>query len=311
MAESLAGVTFFDGWTDPRALAAPVNSNGWEDSSFISPSGTTLYFGYTPLNHIAFSEGRVVIDGPTRPDHRGSAFDIYEAHITGGAWQISHSGVNGLDPDLHEAAIGVDRGPRTMAFIRFVDGGDIYLAARQGSTWGVPERLPAPVNSACIEDNPHLSSDGGFLYFDSNRDDAAGTSCRQTFGPEGRDIWVSESRNGSWSVPSRLEGAPNSTDLGWQVFVDETAETAYWSGWDSDCLPGRSCLYRATRDPDGSYQGKMVLARAADPDTAEVGQVIGLGEMSITSDRRFLYFTYILLRSPADVDLSIGVVRRP
>jgi hypothetical protein len=34
-------------------------------------------------------------------------------------------------------------------------------------------------------------------------------------------------------------------------------------------------------------------------------------KMSVTADGRFLYFTYMALRGPGDVDLSIGVVRRP
>lgn len=309
--ESLSGLQFYEGWVDPRALPAPVSTEGWEDSSFVAPEGTTLYFGFSPLNHLAFTEGRVEIDGPDRAGQHGPAFDIYEARIEAGAWQVVNSSVNAPDPELHEAAIGVDRGPRSIVFVRFVPGGDIYLSRRQGGAWGPPERLPEPVNSPCIEDNPHLSADGRSLYFDSNRSDPQGAACRELTGPEGRDIWLSELVDGVWSVPARLRGAPNSTSLHWQVFVDDEAELVYWSGFDTDCAPGRSCLYRARRQADGSYGERTVVARATNPDAASVGDVIAIGEMSVTADDRFLYFTYMALRGPGDVDLSLGVARRP
>ena len=309
VADSLAGVEFFEGWSDPRSLPFPVNTSGWEDSSFISLDGNTLYFGYSRLNHIALSEGRVVVDGPDRPGQNGPAFDIYEARIEANAWRVTHSSVNAPDPELHEAAIGVDRGSATMAFVQFVAGGDIFLTHREGDRWGPPEKLPAPVNTSCIEDNPHLSPDGQSLYFDSNRSGENGLACRDTHEVEGRDIWATERTDGGWSVPVRLRGAPNSTGLRWQVFLNETAELAYWSGTDSDC-GGRSCLYRARRQVDGSYQERTIIARAGGPDSVSAGDVIAIGEMSITADGRFLYFTYMALRGPGDVDLSIGVARK-
>ena len=42
VADSLSGVEFFEGWSDPRSLPFPVNTSGWEDSSFISPDDMAL-----------------------------------------------------------------------------------------------------------------------------------------------------------------------------------------------------------------------------------------------------------------------------
>jgi hypothetical protein len=316
---AITGITLGDGWTDPRALAAPINTEGWEDSSYISASGRRLYFGYSRLDYDSLSNGAFALSGPTRMGSTRDAFEIYEATIQSGAWDVLHSTVNYAGPQS-EAAEGVDDTESVMPLVRF-DGsanqGDVYISKKVGGVWGVATKLPAPINTSCVEDNAAISGDGQRLYFDSNRVDAKGTTCKATSGSETRDIYVSTLTNGAWSDPVLVTGEPAMGVIHWQVYPRKDQTELYWSGYDSMC-GNSSCIYRATKKADGSYGDRVVVMKAVPQDQAKPGDAYGLGEVSITQDGRYMYFTYILRESvdggfdggPHD-NLSIGVARKP
>jgi hypothetical protein len=308
VADVLQGLTLFEGWTNPRKLAGPINTAGWEDSAFISYDGYKLYFGYAPLDYYEFTQGRQVVAGPTgppkRPDQHGNFFDIYEALIRSGSWIIENSSANSNDPLIHEAAIGVNRDESIMVFIRFDPEGDIYLTRRKpDTTWGVPELLPAPLNTSCVEDNPHLSENGQTLYFDSNRSDFDGSTCLDETGGLQRSIYVAHFNGTTWSQPVPIQGIPAESPFAWQVFVEQEGKYLYWSG---SCAGGNSCLFRARRLSNGSYGEETLIARASTLSPSP-GDVIAVGEMSITGDGRFLYFVYMQYNSATDLELGIAV----
>lgn len=311
---SLTGITLFDGWTDPRALAGGVNTTGWEDSAFIAPGGRRLYFGYTRLNFDAVLMGQGVIDGPHRTGEHGDAFDVYESDLIGdldtGGWITRVSTMN-APTDIPEAAQAVDRMETTMVFARFVGDADLYEVARanRDAPWGTPLELPAPVNTPCIEDNPHITADGGFLFFDSDRADPTGTSCKPNGQP--RDLWVATRVGNGWSAPGLVAGAPNAQPVRFQAFATANAAELYWSGFSGDCSPAVSCIHRATRQLDGSYAGIALVANTTNPATAVDGDVISIGEVSITEDGKQLYFIYRQRVSANVSDASVGVARRP
>lgn len=311
---ALTGMTVFDGWADPRALAGGVNTPGWEDSAFIAPGGQRLYFGYTRLNFDAVLMGQGVIDGPHRPDARGDAFDVYESDLIGtldtGGWITRVSTMN-ASGDIPEAAQAVDRSETTMVFARFVGDADLYEVGRadRDATWGTPVELPAPVNTPCVEDNPHITAGGDFLVFDSDRADAAGTTCKPSGQP--RDLWIASRIGNGWSAPALVVGVPNAQPVRFQPFATPAAAELYWSGFSSDCSPAVSCIHRANRQLDGSYAGLALVANTTNPATAADGDVISIGEISITEDGKQMYFIYRQRISATVSDLSVGVARRP
>jgi hypothetical protein len=308
----LTGLDLFDGWTEPRALAGDVNTIGWEDSSFIAPDGRRLYFGYTRWDYDELvGNQQIVLTGPERPGDHGGAFDIYEATLDQDGWHVVNSSANDAT-DIPEAAQGVDRTERYMVFARFAGDADLYETTRTSTAvdWAMPTLLPSPVSTDCVEDNPHVTADGEWLLFDSDRADATGTSCKAPGEP--RDLWISARAGATWSAPVLVAGVPNQGLTRFQPFASAGAGEIYWAGASAvDCATSYSCLYRATRQDDGSYANPVLVARASARETAADGDVFAVGEMSITEDGQWLYFTYIEKVDADSNDLSIGVARRP
>ncbi len=129
---ALKGLQFFEGWTNPRKLSAPINTIGWEDSAIISYDGGTIYFAYTPLDYYAFTQGTHdevgPIGPPERPGQHSFYFDIYEARIQNGAWVIENSSAN--SGDKHEAAIGEMSITGDGRYLYFV-----YMQYNSATTW--------------------------------------------------------------------------------------------------------------------------------------------------------------------------------
>ncbi|MBW2410407.1 MAG: PD40 domain-containing protein [Deltaproteobacteria bacterium] len=302
---ALKGLQFFEGWKNPHKLGAPVNTVGWEDSAIISYDGATLYFAYTPLDYYAFTRGNHVEVGPSgppeRPGQHGFYFDIYEARIQNSIWVIENSSANA--GDKHEAAIGIHGDESVMVFVRFDPDGEIYLTERQhDSSWSTPQPIVS-VNTQCVEDNPHLSADGRTLYFDSNRSDINGSACLDETAGLQRSIYVSKLVGSQWSTPSKIQGLPNTGAYAWQIFETPDGQHIYWSALNND---GASCLFRARKLSEGSYGEKTLIARATTISPTP-GDVMAVGEMSITGDGRFLYFVYMQYNSATELELGLAV----
>ena len=103
---------------------------------------------------------------------------------------------------------------------------DIYVSHKEGSNWGEPFNLGAPVNSAYWESQPAISPDGNTLYFVSNRPGGIG----------GYDIWKSNlNADGDWSAPVNLGPEINTPYDENTPFLHADGKTLYFS---SDGWPG-------------------------------------------------------------------------
>ena len=188
---AVSGATLFDGWQDLREVAAPVTVNGgWTDSVTVMPDGKRLFFGYTRLDSGQFFDSSGAVQnpsGPSRTGMTGDAFKIFQADLTTSGWQVSFHPVNG-NPAVHEAAASVNAAGDLMVFSRFdVNGvGTLYYSSLSGGVWSAASVLPTTPavntpNPACTNDNGFIVgtlSGGLTLYFESSRDDLAGTTCR-------------------------------------------------------------------------------------------------------------------------------------
>jgi len=79
---------------------------------------------------------------------------------------------------------------------------DIYVAQKNGKTWGDAMPLSDTINSIGAETTPYITPDGRYLFFSSNGH----------LGMGGFDIFVSENLGNSWSKPVNLGITINSVN---------------------------------------------------------------------------------------------------
>ncbi|MBI2572190.1 MAG: PD40 domain-containing protein [Candidatus Schekmanbacteria bacterium] len=304
--QPIAGLSFDLGWGDPRALPSPINSSGWEDSPFILPSGAELYFGYTRIDAGRLLENNELVDsGPDRPGQNGAPFDIYSARVEGDGWVVEHHPANSPDPGYNEAAIGLDATGAVMVFARFEPNADIFLTIRSGTEWVEPVALPAPINTSCSEDNPHLSADGQTLFFDSDRDDPAGSTCSAA----ARKIYSTRRVDDGWTTPEPVTGEVSDTVRPWQPFASADLSELYWSAEGPGC-DGLACIYRARRNPSGGYLDPQVVVQVSAPQTEGSENAIVVGEVSITQDDQYMTFVFGRYRGGVDWQFDLGIARK-
>jgi outer membrane protein OmpA-like peptidoglycan-associated protein/Tol biopolymer transport system component len=175
-------------WTPPKPITN-INAKGKDNDLIGGPSisydGKTLYF------FASFDGGQ-------------GDMDIYFSTWDGKDWSEPSSIGNNINTKAYEGFPSVSADGRKLYFMRdnFSKRKDkelcysLWVATRQeDSTWGVPEKLPAPVNMDC-EKAPRIMADNRTMIFSSIRKDGmGGFDLYQTF----------QEDDGSWSQPINLE----------------------------------------------------------------------------------------------------------
>ena len=330
----LEGLKMLDGWTDPREVKGDVNTVGWSDSSYLLGSaakGYELHYSYSRYSWEDLQRHKKSDVGPVRPGQPFPTFKLYKATVKNGEWVSELLPFNPPDA-IDTAAAGMAEGGSPYVFVRFVPRagvtgltGNIFEIARDAKgVWGTPVELPFPVNTKCVQDNPTLSADGLTLYFDSNRKDAAATECltAKTGIPftGRRSIFVSHFRDGRWSDPVAVAGVPNQQGpSNMQAFLSVDGRRLYWTASRPEC-PAINCFFRATAQPDGSFQHLVMVAEPTPVGPNMDGKIIALGESSVSEDGKLMAFVYVRahitgkdtpLAGPADkLDIGIALARR-
>ena len=156
-------VTFeSEGWSrEPRALAAPVNSDAQEYGVSIAANGT-LYFG------------------SSRKGGTGS-FDIYRSKLENGEYKTVENlgaAVNTEGPEV-QPAISPDerilvftaggRADERIGVHREYAHGDLYVSFQVNGAWTPARNCGEPINGGGAESWPAFSSDGERFFFTSER----------------------------------------------------------------------------------------------------------------------------------------------
>lgn len=140
-----------DGWSEPRRLGEPINTEANEMSPSVTADGI-LYFS------------------SDRPGGLGG-MDLYRARLSGGEAESLGLAVN-TPADERDVHVRVDGG--LLLFVSRghaggVGGDDVLFSIPEGGGWSAP-RNPGPrVNSPAAEMSPSLSPDGRELLFASRR----------------------------------------------------------------------------------------------------------------------------------------------
>jgi hypothetical protein len=118
---------------------------------------------------------------------------------------------------------------------------DLWVSQRDDldAPWGQPINLGAIINSSFIDAGPHLSRDGHFLFFNSNRPGGSGSF----------DIWVSRRGN-------------THDDLAWEAPVNlgSPVNSAMFDGGVSTRGP-EFYFWRGTPTPTGATNGDIYLSK--------------------------------------------------
>lgn len=149
------------GWSEPRNVGAPVNSEHSEVSPSVAADGT-LYFA------------------SDRPGGRGS-YDLYRSRLVDGRYQEPENLGPNVNSEAAELTPFITPDQRLLLFSAVgrpdmkLGGGnpyarsDLYASEWIGGEWTAPRRLPEPVNSVAADSYPLLSRDGKTLFFSSER----------------------------------------------------------------------------------------------------------------------------------------------
>lgn len=142
------------GWSEPKHLGAPVNSEANEWFPTVAASGT-LYFG---------SE---------RPGGKGRV-DIWRTRRVDGRYRDPEN----LGDPINSAAsetepyVSPDERFLILAAASRPDGKgayDLYVSYNRQGTWTTPENLGEPINSTEWDFSPKMSPDGNYFFFTSSR----------------------------------------------------------------------------------------------------------------------------------------------
>lgn len=142
------------GWSEPRVLPEPVNSDK-SDIHVVETANGDLYLASRRMGSMGES-------------------DIYRIPRNGDEWGPAEHLAAPLNDERSQPDLLVAPDGSWMILVvtdhpQGLGADDLFLVRQVGGRWGAPEHLPAPINSAEYEYGPTLSPDGATLYFTSQR----------------------------------------------------------------------------------------------------------------------------------------------
>lgn len=325
--DPVQGVTLFDGWQDLRVLPAPVNVvGGWTDSAAISNNGKSLYFTYSQIDAFQYiTYKNMVVNGPTRTGMTALGMKNFRADLTSTGWVVNYlpDPINSPDYNFADCSLSPNADENLLVFARSTvtpsGKSQLYYSVKSAGVWSIPAAIPSPVNSGiCNDDNGFVigsAATGADLYFESDRADAAGTSCGTN-----RHIFYTHydpGNGGSFSPVQKVSGinGAGANDSDTQPFFSQDKTRAYWTA-----LRGSPFYYgvvTADRQPDGSYANTRPIATPT-ISSPYTGKVVLLGEANIVElpQGSLMYMICGIAQSelngkPYNTQLSVCVARKP
>lgn len=308
-ARALADLGVAADWGAPEWVTGDVSTPGWEDSAYISPDGSRLYFQYFPGDMFRMDE---VFRFHRPRDQGGLGADPSQYH------RFHRGPPRGVTPaytsDLMVAARNGDGFGPAQRFEYARDGRNEWglMIAPDGAFHYVSHdpskemnmdlyrnatRLPIPGRERYNEDNPHfaVTPHGNELFFDcGNRPQSKGKS----------HIWVTRERDGVYSEPEMLPAPvnlPGSTEV--QPHLATDGQLYFTSARD-----GSIAIYASARQGRDAWAAPQRVLW-----TTHKGQGFGawgLGEPTLTADRQWLYFVVVFDDGSHAFDADVARVRR-
>lgn len=232
-----------DLFEEPVPLPYPVSTSGAEDSPFVLPNGSVLYFFFTP-------DVRVPVEKQLLDDVTG----VYVTFRTGTTWSkperlwLQSPGKLSLD-----GAVCVQGDEMWFASAREgFTGVNMFTARWDGTEWTdykySGDRLMKELK--CGEVHIH----GNELYFHSDR---AG-------GEGGFDIWMTSRSGGPWSDPVNLHQVNSAETDGWPYISSDGKEL-----WFTRTYMGTPGIFRSLKVNGTWSEPEMMVSQFAGEPTLD------------------------------------------
>lgn len=161
------------GWSTPKNMGDPINSEYWESQPCLSPDKRDLYFA-------------------ARDPSGFGGSDIWVSHRqVNGAWGNPQNLGRGINTTGDESCPFIHADNQTLFFtsngLPGYGGTDLFVVRKDSTgNWGTPENLGYPINTIDDEGTLMIAADGKTAYYASDRSDTRG----------GLDIYTFELREG-------------------------------------------------------------------------------------------------------------------
>jgi hypothetical protein len=255
----------------PVPLGPGVNTAGGEDSPFITPDGSTLYFFFTP--DVAVPANRQLFDGVT---------GIWVSRRDGKEWGRAER-----VPLQAPGKLALDGAPTVRAdCLWFVsaregfEGVHHFVAKRRDGAWTDWEHAGDRLCRGLEVGEMHLGRDGT-MYFHSKR---AG-------GKGGLDIWSLRKERGEWQTPMNVAPLNTPGDEGWPFISEDGQEF-----WFLRTHRGSPALFRSKRAGASWAEPELIVSTfAGEPTLDRAGN---------------LYFVHHYYRDGKMIEADIYVAER-
>jgi WD40-like Beta Propeller Repeat len=295
-------------WGAAELVPGEVNTDGWEDSAYISPDGGTLYLQYFSGDmfrleemfkyHRPKAEGGLGADPAQRQRyHKGPPRGV-SPEYTSDVLVFKREGDEFRSPKRFAHSRD---GRNEWGVMLGNDGAAYYVShdptrAMNMDLYRNEQRLPIPGRDQYNEDNPHFVAGvhGRELFFDSgNRPQSQGKS----------HLWLTRESGGQWSEPWMLPAPinlPGSTEVQAHVAADGSL---YFTSSRDDTIS----IYAAPRSGLQSWGEPRKLVW---PTRKSGARVWGVGEPTLTADGQWMYFVVVFDDGAQRFDADVARVRR-
>lgn len=264
-------------WSPAKQLPSPINTNGHDANTSISPDGNTIFI-YKNITGITKS-GDIYFSNKISDTEWSEPKPIDEKLINSSYFESS-------------ACISGD-GNSLFFVSERLDGfgnGDIYMSKKEGSTWGKPVNLGSTINTIDDEIGVFIHPDGKTLFFSSNGHNTMG----------GYDIFMSTFKDNVWSAPVNVGYPINSTKDEFHFVLSTDGKTAYLSSSRNDGY-GKIDIYKV--DMTNYYKTNKTI----DKETVEklTGPVISIVKGTIVDAETSTPIQIELIINDADENTEV------
>ncbi len=240
-----------DEWEPPTPVKGLINTPGGEDSPFILPDGSTLFFFFTPDVTIPAQEQ--LTDGVT---------GIYVTYKKGNQWSTPQRVILN-DPNK----LSLEGCPfvqnNILWFCSVREGGcrdiDIYTAEFKNGEWVNWKNAGEKLNCDYGIGELHISSDQNEMYFHSLRPGGKGQY----------DIWVIKKVDGEWQPPINVDSVNTPENEGWPFLTEDGTEL-----WFTRTYMGTPGVFRSRKVNSIWGEPELIISQfAGEPTLDNAGNI--------------------------------------